>query len=240
MTTRLRSRTIRWWRAGLCSWSSFSSTHSCCSYSWSFITCTCGWLRIYTSKLTPPPTPENPETLLFFFFRENPAQNFSQFAFSTSVRYLVAILDSFLTFPEPITKITSSSCFQLRRLIAIRRSVSTSTMTSIVHAFVFSTINYCNSFLISLPKIGLYSIQPVLNVAFRLISRLTKLVTTPLASNDVCPTPYHRQRELRIVVRATLSIRLTRMKPRTIKTNNAYKTKIHKNLFLYCCLKLEA
>ena len=102
------------------------------------------------------------------------AENFPQFSFSTSVRDLWITLDSSLTFSEHISNLTRSSYFQLRRLRAIRGSVSSSILTSIVHAFVSSRIDYCNSLLIGLPKVRLSPIQSVLNAAARLIARLPK------------------------------------------------------------------
>src|ERR1043165_6212362 len=93
------------------------------------------------------------------------AGNFHQFTFSTSVRDLGVTLDSSLTFSEHITQLTRSSYFPLRRITVIRRSVSSSTLTLIVHAFVCSTIEYCNSILIGLPKV-----QSVVNAAARLIA----------------------------------------------------------------------
>ena len=47
-------------------------------------------------------------------------------------------------------------------------------MTSIVHAFVCSRIDYCNSVLIGLSKVRQSPIQPVLTDAARLIARLPK------------------------------------------------------------------
>src|ERR1043165_7959903 len=41
-----------------------------------------------------------------------------------------------------------------------------------VHAFVSSCIDYCNSILIGLPKVRLSSVQSVLNAAARLIARI--------------------------------------------------------------------
>ena len=102
------------------------------------------------------------------------AENFPQFTFSTSVRDLGVTLDSSLTFSEHITQLTRSSYFQLRRIKAIRRSVSSSTLTSIVHAFVCSRIDYCNSVLVGLSKVRLSPIQSVLNAAARLIAHLPK------------------------------------------------------------------
>ena len=102
------------------------------------------------------------------------SKNFPQFTFSTCVRDLGVTLDSSLTFSTHVTNLTRSSYFHLRRLRAIRRSVSLTTMTSIVHAFVCSRIDYCNSVLTGLPKVRLSPIQSVLNAAARLIARLPK------------------------------------------------------------------
>ena len=102
------------------------------------------------------------------------SEKFPHFTFSSSVRDLGVTLDSSLTFTEHISKLTRSSYFQLRRLRAIRRSVSSSTFTSIVHAFVCSRIDYCNSLLVGLPKVRLSPLQSVLNAAARLIARLPR------------------------------------------------------------------
>jgi hypothetical protein len=102
------------------------------------------------------------------------SERFPSFTFSSSVRDLGVTLDSALTFSEHIAKLTRSSYFQLRRLRAIRRSVSTSTFTTIVHAFVCSRIDYCNSVLVGLPKFRLSPLQSVLNSAARLIARLPR------------------------------------------------------------------
>src|SRR5678816_3411008 len=62
------------------------------------------------------------------------AERFPSFTFHSSVRDLGVVLDSTLTFSEHIVNLTRSSYFHLRRLRAIRRSVSSSVFTSIVHA----------------------------------------------------------------------------------------------------------
>jgi hypothetical protein len=102
------------------------------------------------------------------------SQTFPHFNFSSSVRDLGVTLDSSLTFTEHIANLTRSSYFQLRRLRAIRKSVTSSIFTSIVHAFVCSRLDYCNSFLIGLPKVRLAPLQSVLNAAARLIARLPR------------------------------------------------------------------
>src|ERR1700733_13129708 len=70
------------------------------------------------------------------------SDNFPSFAFSSSVRDLGVILYSIT---EHISKLTRISYFHLRRLRAIRKSVPSSTFATIVHAFVCSRIDYCNS-----------------------------------------------------------------------------------------------
>src|SRR6218665_2248109 len=56
-----------------------------------------------------------------------------------------------LSFSEQIPDLTSSSFFQLWCLRAIQRSVSSPTVTSIVHAFICFRIDYCNALPIGLP-----------------------------------------------------------------------------------------
>ena len=95
------------------------------------------------------------------------------FTFSSSVRDLGVTLDSNLTFSEHLLNLTRSCYYHLRRLRAIRRSVS-SVFTAIVHAFICCRIDYCNSLLAGLPKVRLSSLQSVLNSAARLIARLPR------------------------------------------------------------------
>jgi hypothetical protein len=99
---------------------------------------------------------------------------FPHYSFSSSVRDLGVTLDSCLSFKDHISNLTRVSYFHLRRLRAVRRSVSSSVFKTLVHAFVSSRIDYCNSLLIGLPKIRLIPLQSVLNAAARLIARLPR------------------------------------------------------------------
>src|SRR5688572_15916999 len=78
-------------------------------------------------------------------------EKFPAYTYSSSVT-----LDSSLTFTEHKSNLTRSCFFQLRRLRAIRRSVSSSVFTTIVHAFIYSGLDYCNSLLMGLPKQRLF------------------------------------------------------------------------------------
>jgi len=99
------------------------------------------------------------------------AEKYPSITFLSSVRDLCVVLDSTLTFSEHIASLTRFSYFHLRRLRAIRRSVSSSVFTSIIHAFICSRIDYRNSLLVGLPKVRLSPLQPVLNAAASLIAR---------------------------------------------------------------------
>src|SRR6218665_1112486 len=85
------------------------------------------------------------------------------FTFSSSARDLGVTLDGELSFADHIhvSLLTRSCYYQLRRLKAIRRSVSAKVFLSIVHAFLCSRIDYCNSLLIGLPKSRLAPLQTV-------------------------------------------------------------------------------
>ena len=102
------------------------------------------------------------------------AKQFPQFTFSTNVRNLGVTLDSTLSFSAHISNLSRSSFYHLRRLRAIRRSVPSPIFSSMVHAFVCSRIDYCNSLLMGLPKLRLAPLQSVLNAAARLIARLPR------------------------------------------------------------------
>ena len=99
---------------------------------------------------------------------------YPDFTFSSSVRDLGVTLDSTLSFSEHLLNLTRSCYYHLRRLRAIRRSVSSAVFTTIVHAFVCCRIDYCNSLFAGLPKVRLSSLQSVLNSAARLIARLPR------------------------------------------------------------------
>src|SRR5678815_2396265 len=59
---------------------------------------------------------------------------------------------------------------------AIRRSVAPAVFTTIVHAFICSRVDYCNSLLMGLLKLRLSSLQSVLNAAARLMARLPRCI----------------------------------------------------------------
>jgi len=68
-----------------------------------------------------------------------------------------------------VRRVTSSCFFQLRRLRQIRKHVSRQVMKQLVHTFVISRLDYCNSILAGLPMGLISQLQRVQNSAARLV-----------------------------------------------------------------------
>ena len=64
---------------------------------------------------------------------------------SSSVRNLGVILDSELSMQPQISSVCKSAYFHLRNIARIRKYLTESAARSLVHAFVTSRIDYCNS-----------------------------------------------------------------------------------------------
>ena len=65
------------------------------------------------------------------------------------------------------------SHFQQRRIRAIRPYLNADTASMLVHAFVSSHIDYCNSLLFGVPVYSLQKLQHLLNCAARVITGIT-------------------------------------------------------------------
>lgn len=93
---------------------------------------------------------------------------------STSVRDLGVILDSELTMEGHVSKLCQACFFQLRRLRAIRHSLSRHALLTLVHAFISSRLDFCNSVLYGVSTYILDRLQSILNAAARLILNIPK------------------------------------------------------------------
>ena len=93
---------------------------------------------------------------------------------STSVRDLGVLFDSELTMEGHISKLCQSCFFQLRRLRSIRHSLSRHALLTLVHAFISSRLDFCNSVLYGVSAYLLDRLQSILNAAARLILNVSK------------------------------------------------------------------
>ena len=62
-------------------------------------------------------------------------------------------LDNSLSMVPHITAVCKSAFFHLRNISKIREFLKTETTKTLVHAFVISKVDYCNSLLYGVPKL---------------------------------------------------------------------------------------
>ena len=89
-----------------------------------------------------------------------------------SVKNLGVIFDSKLNFNNHFNHIVKSCNFQLRKLSCIIKYFDNNSAKTLIHAFITSRIDYCNSLFINLPQKDLKRLQSLLNRAARLIHNL--------------------------------------------------------------------
>ena len=87
------------------------------------------------------------------------------------VRNLGSWFDHNLDMSSHIRKQCTSALYHLHNISQIRKFLSTDTTKALVHAFVTSRVDYCNSLLYGLPASHLNKVQRVLNAAARLVCR---------------------------------------------------------------------
>lgn len=91
---------------------------------------------------------------------------------STFVRNLGVIVDSTACMDKQINNICKSAFYMLRNISRIRRYLTNDAAKSLVHSFVSTKLDYCNSLLYGLPKCQLNKMQRVLNCAARVVARV--------------------------------------------------------------------
>ena len=90
------------------------------------------------------------------------------------VRNLGAWFDSMLSMETHINKVCSSGFYYLHNLRRIRRYLSQDCLVTLIHAFVTSRLDYCNSLMYGLPQCHISKLQRVQNAAARIAFDLSK------------------------------------------------------------------
>ena len=85
------------------------------------------------------------------------------------VRNLGVLLDDELTMASHVNSVVRRCFFQPRQLRSVQRSLTRDAKKGIVHAFVASKIDYCNSLLYGTTERVLHPMQVVLNAAARIV-----------------------------------------------------------------------
>jgi len=85
--------------------------------------------------------------------------------FTNNVNDLGILLDSQLTMADHISALSRSCFFQLRQLRSIKQSLTLEATKTLVHAFVSSRLDYCNSMLAGVSGQLLHRLQVIQNAA---------------------------------------------------------------------------
>lgn len=90
------------------------------------------------------------------------------------VRNLGVTLDSDLNFEKHISLITKTAFYHLRNISKVRSLLSFQDSEKLVHAFIFSRLDYCNSLYAGLTKQAFNKLQLIQNAAARILTRTSK------------------------------------------------------------------
>ena len=141
----------------------------------------------------------------------------------TGARNLGVFFDSNLNFKRHITNVCRSSYYSLRQIRVIRRSLQRDVTKTLLHAFVSSRLDYCNSLFYGLPKCDIHRLQSVQNSAARIYGGLRKYDhITPVMRDQLHWLPINERIRYKIAVLTYMSIHqlapdyLTAMCRRTI------------------------
>lgn len=93
-------------------------------------------------------------------------------ATTTDARNLGVIFDRHMSMSAHVNKICRSAQFALRSIGRIRKYLSRSTTERLVHAFITSKLDYCNSLMCGLASKEISKLQRVQNSAARIVTRV--------------------------------------------------------------------
>ena len=88
----------------------------------------------------------------------------------SSARNLGVVFDQEINLVEHVTTICKTCFLHLRNIAKIRHSLSQKDTESLVHAFISSKLDSCNSLLFGLPQTLIDRLQAVQNCAARLVT----------------------------------------------------------------------
>ena len=90
------------------------------------------------------------------------------------VKSLGVTFDEHLSMNKHVDRTVQAAFFKLREIAYYRRFLTVNSLKTLVHAYVTSRLDYCNSVLLGLPDNLLCKLQSVLNAAARLVTGTRK------------------------------------------------------------------
>ena len=125
------------------------------------------------------------------------------------VRNLGAWFDSHISMNSHIEKVCSKAFRSLYNIRQIRKFLSEETTKILVHSFVASQIDYCNSLLYGLPQYQYDRLQRVLNAAARVVCLVPKFdhITPVLRRLHWLPVRYRVMFKILLLVYKALHVK---------------------------------
>ena len=91
-----------------------------------------------------------------------------------SVRNLGVNMDNYFCMEQHVKKICSEANYHLRKIPKIRKYLTQDSAQILIHAFISSKLDYCNSLLHDIPKHLVCRLQRVQNTAARIVTLTRK------------------------------------------------------------------
>ena len=120
----------------------------------------------------------------------------------TTVKNLGVYFDSSLNFNKQISSVVSSSFYQLRTIAKLKPILTFRDLETVIHAFITSRLDYCNSLYCGLTQSTLHRLQMVQNSAARLLTgtRRREHISPVLAQLHWLPVKYRIQFKILLFV----------------------------------------
>jgi hypothetical protein len=156
----------------------------------------------------------------------------------TSVRNLGVIFDENLTMEKHVSKVCRTAYFHLHNIKGIRKYLTEEAACSIVHAFISSQLDYCNSLMAGLPKNLTAKLQRVQNAAARVVLNLGKYdhITPALVHLHWLPVKHRIEFKVLLIVFKALHglapayisemIQTTNNRSYSLRSNNGLSLKV--------------
>ena len=118
-----------------------------------------------------------------------------------TVKNLGVTFDPDLTLQLHVKKTIQTSFYHLRNIAKIKPFLTPSDLSKVVHAFIFSRLDYCNSLYTCLTQKSIHSLQLVQNAAARLLTGTRKYdhITPILASLHWLPIDFRIQFKILLI-----------------------------------------
>ena len=130
------------------------------------------WMSLNKLKLNKDKT-----ELLYLYSKYCPQQSLPPLRFGSDTiqpslcsRNIGVVFDSTMSMLPHVNSVCKSAFYHLRNISRIRKLLSTTTTETLVHAFITSKLDHCNSLLYNVPKYVIKKLQSVQNAAARLIT----------------------------------------------------------------------